>query len=177
SADATDRVAHIVDRLLCVAAELELDGGELVAARDGRAHVVDARDGSNRVLDFARHLRFQLRGRNSWVIHAHGDRRDIQVRAVLDPQALQADDAGDRQRHEQDDDGNGTLDRPGREIHVPASSLTTVILSPSCRKPAPRSTTRSAALRPVTISTRPSRTPPVSTRRRSTLWSPVTTNT
>ncbi len=163
-ADAADRVAHVINCLLRGAIELKLDGGEGVAVRDGGADVIDPGHRCDRVLDLAGHLGLQLRRRDPGIVDAHRDRRDIQVRPVLDPEFVQAHYPCDGQRHEQDDDRDRSLDRPGGEVHVgPASSLTTLMRSPSCRKPAPRSTTRSLPLTPETISTRPSRTPPVST--------------
>ena len=59
---------------------------------------------------------------------------------------------GDRQRNEQNDDGNGIADRPSDEVHEPLTALLTLTRSPSFRNPAPLLTMRSPASTPLTTS-------------------------
>jgi hypothetical protein len=49
--------------------------------------------------------------------------RQVDVGIVVDPHAAEAGDAGDGQQHEQQDDGDRVLDRPGEMLFIGAGSI------------------------------------------------------
>ena len=77
---------------------------------------VTRRDG---VFDLARDFRFELRRRRrpdtDTVTMTVGN---VHVRAVLDAELREADDAGDRERDEQHHHRHRPVNGPGHEVHV-----------------------------------------------------------
>src|SRR6185369_1132481 len=108
-------------------------------------------DRRDRVLDLARDLGFHLSRRDARIRDRDDHGRELDVGPVLNTELREADQARDREPDEQDDDGRRIANRPGDEVHEPASELTST-RSPSFKKPAPFPTTMSPASRPFDTS-------------------------
>ena len=153
-ADARHGVAHVVDRLLRRLLQPELDRDRHGAVLHLRVDVLDALQRRDRVLDLARDFGFHLRRRGAGQRCDDRHRRQIDVRELLDLHRLEADDADQRQHHEQQDGRDRIADRPRRNVDGHRSLYfwadltgadavsTTRTVSPSARKPPPVSTTR-----------------------------------
>ena len=122
-ADARHRVAHVVERGREIRAEAELDARRRRAFVDGRGHLLDAGDRRDGVLDLARDLALHLRRRDAGIRDRDDDGRELDVGPIQHAELREADQARDRQRDEQDDDGNRIADRPGDEVHEPPTAL------------------------------------------------------
>jgi hypothetical protein len=109
-------VAHVVGDALVVHAQLELDDRGRGAVDDGGIGVAHLAQAGDRVLDQAGDLGFQLAGRGAGTHGRDHDDRQVDVGLVVDPHATEAHHAGEGQHHEQQDDGDRVLDRPGRDV-------------------------------------------------------------
>ena len=169
NADARDGIAYIVQCRFQGRFQMEFDEGDRLAFSHRGNRALDALQCRHRVLDTARDLGFKLRRRSAGQGHRNGDHGERDVREACDRKLLEGMQARDAQRHEKQDRGKRTMDRPGREVHgVAAASATTRTRSPSPRKPAPRSTTREPSSSPPSTSMRWPTMRPTSTRCRCT---------
>src|SRR5690606_41222543 len=116
-----------------------------------------------------------LRGGAAGEGSSDDDGRALVGRPVLNAEIRERQQARNGQADEHDDDRDGVADRPGDEVHPPVA--TTLTRSPSFRKPAPLTTTRSPAATPERASTVAPCTTPSSIRLRSTVPSARSTNT
>ncbi len=155
-----DCVAHFVERHLGVLVDVEshLDRRRAVGERGG--DVFDATQRGDLILDLARHLGFHLGRRNTLVGGGNGDRRQLDVREVLDAQRAEAADAEEGQQAKKQQRRHRVADRPGGEVHLAGSAcdaaagaLSTRTASPSLRKAPPLATMRASVGRGVRIST------------------------
>ena len=122
-ADTRHRVADVVERGREIRAEAELDARRRRAFVDGRGHLLDAGDRRDGVLDLARDLAFHLRRRDAGIRDGDDDGRELDVGPIEHAELREAQEARDRQRDEENDDGNGIADRPGDEVHEPFTAL------------------------------------------------------
>ena len=83
-AHARDGVAHVVDRLLRRLLEAELDRDDGRAVEHLGVDVLDALQRRDRVLELARHLGLELRGRGAGQRRGDGDGGQVDAREVLD---------------------------------------------------------------------------------------------
>jgi hypothetical protein len=117
-ADARDRVAHVVHRLLRRLLEAELGSDAGAAVLDLGVQVLQPLYRRQRVFDLARDLGLHLRRRGTGQRRRDGDRRQVDVRKVLDLHRAKAHHADDRQHDEQQHRRHRRADRPGGDVDV-----------------------------------------------------------
>src|SRR5690606_32555014 len=147
-----------VDRLVRVDPDLELDEGIAAAFAGGRLDLVDAVDRTDGRFHLLGYLCFDPGRRGAGLADRHVDRREIDVRAVVDVHPVERDQPAQRQPDEQDYRDDRVTDRPRGnipEIHWLAAcalseTTTGLIRSPSLTKPPARRITRSSPVRPAT---------------------------
>ena len=122
-----DGVAHLVARLDQVLAEVEDQHDLRVALAGGGAHLVDAGDALQRLLDAVDELALDGVGRRAGVVDADHQHRLLDIGDLVDAQLVQREQPERHQRDDDDDRGDRPLDAEVGEEHG--------VRSPSWRKP------------------------------------------
>ena len=107
-----------------------MDEGVAVALADRAVDLLDAVDSADRGLDPLGDLHFHLARRRAGLRDVDVDRREIDVRVVVDLHAHEGHEAGQQQPDEQHDRRNRVADAPGRdvaEIHRTLALLNTLV--------------------------------------------------
>ncbi len=115
--DARDCIAHIVDRFLSRFFQTELDGHGGRAVLHLGVDVLDALQGSDRVLDLLGHLGFHLRRRGAGQAGRHRHGGQVDVHELLDLHGLEGHQAGQGEQDEEQNRRNRIPDGPGGNVH------------------------------------------------------------
>ena len=95
--DRAQPVAHLLHRGGAVDIHLEEQDHQRLAGARGALDVVDAADRVHRFLDRLDDVAFHRLGGGAGIAHHHGDDREVDVRQLLDRQALEGIDADDHE--------------------------------------------------------------------------------
>ncbi len=100
-AHAIHRVLGFDERVREILLDDELDDDRDLTIVHGGAQMPQARERGERVLYLARHFRFELRRRGAWLHEGDVDRRQVDIRQVLDRQRAKSPQPCQRQQHEE----------------------------------------------------------------------------
>ena len=109
-----DLGADIIGDLLQILTQLKLDHCGRDALDHRRADILDIGQASDRILDRAGYLVFNLRRCSPALNHRNGDRWKADIRILFDRQQAIGEGAGYGQGGKNDRDRDRILDRPGR---------------------------------------------------------------
>ena len=160
-ADATDPVADVLGADVDAVVQLKLDGDDADLLAGFAAEDLDARDIVDFLLERFGDIGLDECGIGPGIHGGDGDNRRIDVGKLADGQPGKGDDSDESQGQVEHQGGDGPPDAEFRKIHGEAGWGNS--LRPGERRRLPERATRSPALRPLRISTRPGIRRPVCT--------------